>query len=301
MFDVFLPEPITTTRPREHRLRMLEVAADAGRTARAVGSKEISTVFSSFRRFLLTLAMLLGGSQAALALDVGPTSVPVKILDVPIDIMTTASIDIHTNADKLALEVSAVGDLKGLQDKALEIARRLPFPQDPCARKGANLVVNSIDAAHISPAGTAAVIEVSGHATAWGCAKMLGAKVKTEILSDTVTITIPLELYVPDPQQIALRVGGPVDVKTGNPQTAEAVSAVVGDLNGKLTAAIAKALDSSKARAAVPPIPGLDIHIEEASFAQDQDKLLVKTHLKGSATAEALGALTAMAAKKAAP
>jgi hypothetical protein len=51
----------------------------------------------------------------------------------------------------------------------------------------------------------------------------------------------------------------------------------------------------------VPPIPGLDIHIEEASFAQDQDKLLVKTHLKGSATAEALGALTAMAAKKAAP
>jgi hypothetical protein len=79
------------------------------------------------------------------------------------------------------------------------------------------------------------------------------------------------------------------------------VSAVVGDLNGKLTAAIAKALDSSKARAAVPPIPGLDIHIEEASFAQDQDKLLVKTHLKGSATAEALGALTAMAAKKAAP
>ena len=117
---------------------------------------------------------------------------------------------------------------------------------------------------------------VSGHATAWACAKLLGAKVKTEILSDTVTITIPLELYVPDPQQIALRVGGPVDVKTGNPQTAWKPSPrfLATSMPAKLTAAITKALRFRQSASAVGarPIPGLDVTIDQANFAAGSEQ-----------------------------
>ena len=75
------------------------------------------------------------------------------------------------------------------------------------------------------------------------------------------------------------------------PYQALFVNAVLGDVNARLTDAIAKELASDKAQAVVPDIPGLEVHIDKAVFAQDQGKLLVKTHVEGHATSEAVNGL----------
>ena len=61
----------------------------------------------------------------------------------------------------------------------------------------------------------------------------------------------------------------------------DAASAFVGDVNAALTVQLAKLLDTSRARAVVPPMPGLDVTIESAAFAQDGSRLTV--HASGRA------------------
>ncbi|CAM5772706.1 hypothetical protein LMIY3S_03933 [Labrys miyagiensis] len=239
------------------------------------------------------IALLFLGSLAlpAQALDIGPQTVPVKILGITVDVPVTATLDMHTDADRMALNLAATGDLKDLQQKALDIARRLPLPDDACRRKGANMVVDSVDGAHIRADGDTAVLDISGQMTAWACAKVLGQKVKTKLATDTVSITVPVELYTPTPHEVALRVKGEAEIRTGHPETAQAASAILGDVNARLTSAIAKALESDKAHAVVPEIPGLDVNIDKANFAEDQGTLLVKTHVQGHATSDAVNGL----------
>ena len=85
-----------------------------------------------------------------------------------------------------------------------------------------------------------------------------------------------MELYVANPQAVALRLTGPATLKTGDPTTTEAAEALVGDINGALTAQLSKLLDTARARASVPPLPGLDVTIETAAFAEDGPKLTVR-------------------------
>ena len=253
-------------------------------------------------RFLLpALAALLATGHAATALDIGPRAIPLKIAGVPVEVVATAAVDVQTSGDRVALRVVATGDLASIQDNVLEIARHLPLPSDACARKGANLVVNSIDAASITPAGSSVVLSMSGRGTAWACAKVLGAKMKTKITSDTVRITAPVELHQDGPQHVALRLSGQATLETGNPLTAEAASAVVGDLNARLTAALAKALDTASERAALPDLPGLSVTVEKASFEQDQSKVLLRIGGKADMTSAAFNELLDLATRKASP
>lgn len=251
------------------------------------------------RRPLAALLFAIVSGHQALALDIGPTTVSLPVFGIPLDIPIRASLDSKNDKDGVLLDLALTGDLKSLQDNALAIARKLPFPQDACARKGPNLVVNSIDSAHIRAEGETAVIDVAGKVTAWGCAKVLGQKIKTKIATDRIAITIPVELYIPTPRQVALRVKGEASIETGDPQITEIATALLGNLNQRFTDAVAKALDKDKARASVPEIPGLDVRIEQAVFAQDQDKLLVKAKAGGHATSAAFESLIGLAGKKA--
>lgn len=250
-------------------------------------------------RGILAALLICAMGQPASALDIGPTTISLPVFGIPLDIPIRASLDSKSEGDGVRLDLAVTGDLKSLQDNALAIARKLPFPEDACARKGPNLVVNSIDSARIRAEGDTAVIDVAGKVTAWGCAKVLGQKIKTKIATDRIAITIPVELYIPTPRQVALRVKGEASIKTGDPQITEIATALLGNLNQRLTAAVAKALDEDKARASVPQIPGLDIRIEQAVFAQDQDKLLVKAKADGHATSAAFESLIGLAGKKA--
>jgi hypothetical protein len=240
---------------------------------------------------LVAAALACGGSSSSHALDVGPKSLPLTVAGVPVQIPVAGALDVHTDADAITLKASATGDLKSIQDHALAIARGLRLPRDPCAHKNINVVVNSVDAAKITPAGASAVVDLSGHVTVWLCKKILGEMLKTEIASDSVSLSAPVELYVASPQSVALRLTGPATLKTGDPLTTEAASAFLGDVNGLLTAQLSKLLDTARARAAIPPLPGLDVTIESAAFAQDGAKLLVRASGHATMTSAAFGSL----------
>jgi hypothetical protein len=236
---------------------------------------------SALRRFLIALgvfaaSLVYGALRPADALDVGPKSLPLTVAGVPVEIPVTGSLDVHTDAAVMAVKASATGDLQSIQDHALAIARGLRLPSNNCAHKGLNVVVDSIDEATIAPLHTSAVVSLSGHATVWVCSKILGAPVKARIASDHVSITAPVEIVLPTPQSIALRLSGPATIKTGDKLTTEAARAVVGDVNAALTAQLSKLLDSGRARAVMPPLPGLDATIQSAAFAQDGPRLLVR-------------------------
>lgn len=255
------------------------------------------------RRLAVGLLMAAIGCMggAAHALDVGPENLPLTVAGVAVQIPVAGTLDVRTDADAMAVKASATGDLHAIQDQALAIARGLRLPHDPCAHKGLNVIVNSIDAAKITPVKATAVVDLSGHVTIWLCKKILGEMVKAEIASDSVAISAPVELFAPSPQAVGLRLAGPATLKTGDALTTQAASALVGDVNAALTVQLSKLLNADRARAALPPMPGLDARIESAAFAQDGAKLTVRASgratMKSPAFAALLGFLGPQATK----
>ncbi|MGA2043583.1 MAG: hypothetical protein ABSG83_09445 [Roseiarcus sp.] len=240
---------------------------------------------------VLAAAFAGGMSGPARALDVGPKNLPLTVAGVAVQIPVAGSLDVHADDAAVMVEASATGDLVAIQDHALAIARGLRLAREPCAHKGLDVVVESIDAAKITPVEATAVVDLSGHVAIWLCKKILGEMVKAEIASDSVGISVPVELFIPDPRSVALRLAGPAKLKTGDALTTEAASALVGDVDAALTAQLSRLLDATRARAAVPPLPGLDVTIERAAFAQDGAKLTVRASGRAAMTAAAFARL----------
>ncbi|MGO8799427.1 MAG: hypothetical protein ACLQE9_08085 [Roseiarcus sp.] len=242
-------------------------------------------------------AVLCGVAPAARALDVGPKDLPLTVAGVPVQIPVAGSIDARSEADAISLTASASGDLSAIQDHALAIARGLRLPHDPCAHKNFNIVVDSVDAAAITPRGKTAVVDLSGHVAVWLCKKVLGTLLKTEIAADRISISVPVELYLPNPRSVGLRLSGPATLRASDPATAEAASAFADDLNGLLTAQLAKLLDAARARAVAPAMPGLDVTIDDAAFVEDGPKLTVRAHGRASMTSAAFASFLAFAGR----
>jgi len=242
-------------------------------------------------RALIAAAVLIVGATQALALDVGPKAIPLKVAGVSVEIPVIGRFDVRTDADTMALAAFATGDLQAIQDNALPIAQGLKLPSDACKRKGVNLVVNHIDSASLRPMKTSVMIDLTAHVTVWVCAKVLGVPLKTKLAEDDVRITAPVELYLPTPRAVGLRLSATATLDTSNPKLREAATVLVGDVDAALSEQLSKVLDTTRARAAAPSIPGLDIDIESATFAQDGDKLLVKAKGHANVSSDAFTAL----------
>jgi hypothetical protein len=240
---------------------------------------------------LVAAALLCGGASRADALDVGPKLLPLTIAGIAVEIPVAGSIEVKSNADVIALQASATGDLDAIQVHALEIARGMKLPRDPCAHKGVNIVVNSIDAATIAPRQTSAIVDLNGRVTVWLCQKILGALVRAEIASERVSISAPVELYLPSPQIIALRLSGRATLRANNRAIMQAANDFLGDIDAAFSAQLSKLLDSSRARAAMPPLPGLDLAIEHAAFGQEGSKLIVRADGRATMTSTAFASL----------
>src|ERR1700677_2905900 len=241
---------------------------------------------------MLAAAIVLASAGcSALALDVGPKNIPLNVAGVPVEIPLTGSLDAQTDASRLRLKATAAGDLQPIQDNALAIARGIRLPRDSCARNGVNIVIKSIDAASIEPVGSSAKIEISGQAAVWACTKMFGAPLKTRVVEDSFTVTAAVGLFLPNPRTIALRLSGPAKLTTGHSLTTEAADVFVHDVNAALTAQLSKLLDTARARAAVPPLPGLEVDITSAAFAQRGSALTVHGSGRATMTSEAFTTL----------
>ena len=223
----------------------------------------------------VSAALAFATAGPARALDVGPKTVPLKVAGVLVEIPVSGSIDMHTEVEVIALKASASGDLRAVQDN------------------GVNVVVASIDSATITPVKTSVLVNLSGHVAVFACTKVLGSRLKTKIAEDSVSISAPVELYLPTPSSVALRLAGPATLTTGQPATMEAASAFLGDVNAALSAQLDKLLDAERARAALPTLPGLDVEIESANFAQDGAKLMVRASGRAKMSSEGFAALLA--------
>lgn len=161
------------------------------------------------------------------------------------------------------------------------------MPVGNCDRKGLNVVVNSIDDAKIAPEGHAAVIELAGHVTVWGCTGLFGRDAKTIVVSDSVRVTLAVELVVIGGKEIRLKLSRPAEFTTGNALTAEAARVFLGDLNAKLSSALKEMLDARQARAALPELAGADLTIADATFGPAGSVLTVQAKGNGTLNSEA--------------
>lgn len=245
----------------------------------------------------LALAFLSASVIAAGAIALKPKTFPLTVLGVTIGVPVTISFDMKTEADAVAVQLSAEASLKGLQDKALDIARALSVPKGNCDRTGVNPVVNSIDNASIDPVGDTAVVTIGGHLTAWICVKPAGITMKTEGPRDSVTITAPVRISIIDGKQVGLQLAAPVTVKAGSALTGEAVHLFAGDISASITSSLTGALNSDQARAKLPTLAGLDGTITDAAFAADGSTLLIRAHGSARMTGETFDSLLASVSK----
>src|SRR5262249_7209403 len=88
----------------------------------------------------------------AAAMDVQKTF-PLSILGVAVKIPVALSFQANTEDGTLAVQLSAVSDLKEMQDRALEIARKLPVPTGNCDRKGVKVVITASEMPRTNPTG----------------------------------------------------------------------------------------------------------------------------------------------------
>lgn len=229
------------------------------------------------------------------AVALKPKSFPLAILGVQVDVPVKLSFDMNTEGEAVAVQLAAEANLGYLQEKALDVARALPVPKGNCDRNGINPVVNSIDAASISPSENVAIVVITGHVTAWVCAKAAGFK--TEGPKDSVTLTARIRPVVIDGKQIGLQLATPVTVKTGNALTGEVVSLFTGDINGSITNTLTNALNTDQARAKLPKLAGFEGTIKDATFAADGDKLLIRAHAYARMNSDTLSTLLEAATK----
>jgi hypothetical protein len=258
---------------------------------RANGHHRFGSLARAKHCAILGATLCLAPANSSQAVDLNPKTFPLTILGVPIGIPVAISFDAQTVGNELVLEVQAQGNLKDLQDKAIDIARAIPMPRDNCARTGVNPVVDRIDSASITPSGNTAMITIMGQVTAWACAHPFGTTTKTIIAADSVSLSAPVRITVVDQKHVGLKFAGPVSVTTGHALTEEVANLLAGDVNASVSAQLSKALDASQALATLPTLPGLNVTVRDAEFAANGNDMLVKasgTARMGSETFNAL-------------
>lgn len=248
-------------------------------------------------RNALVFALWLASASAGHSLELGPQTFPLKVFGLEVGIPVSADATVRSDANLLIVNVSAVGDLQKVQENALEIARRVPWPDANCAREGVNVVVNRINRASLGAENDTAVLSLAGHATAWVCKKIVGTKAKTILLEDDIELSAPIRAKVFDPRHIGLELAGKPVLKTGA-LPREAASLLLGDMDAALSRELAKALDADSARASFPDAEGIEGSFESAGFVPGSPSLRLAVAGTARMTGTAVGTILAKYGKK---
>jgi hypothetical protein len=98
---------------------------------------------------------------------------------------------------------------------------------------------------------------------------------------------VAMEPTIVDGKEIRLKLSRPAELKTGHALSAQAAQILVGDLNGKVSAALTGMFDVHEARAVLPSLPGANLSVDSAEFAADGAMLMVHVQGGGKLTSEA--------------
>jgi hypothetical protein len=261
------------------------------------GSAQSGVVRRTASRGAAVFACWLASTVAGQSLELGPQTFPLKIFGLEVGVPVSADATVRSEANLLIASVSAVGDLKEVQDNALQIARGVPWPDANCTREGVNVVVNRIDRASIAADSDTAVLFLAGHVTAWVCKKIFGNEAKTILLEDDVELSAPIRAKVIDPHHVGLELAGK-PVLTTSALTREATDLLLGDMDASLSRELTKALDADSARASFPEVEGVDGSFESAGFVPGSLSLRLAIAGTTRITAAALGVILAKYGKK---
>lgn len=228
-------------------------------------------------RFFLSLFLIIMTMEAAAAepLHLSNLQFAVTISGVAVTLSADADVDIHTTADQVTVDGSAIVDLSDLQKQALPLARTIALPSDDCG-----VSVNSIDNASITPNGGAAHLELSGNITGHICKKVLGQTIKAQ-QSSNMTAEADIVAQAAE-DHVGLALQGKVDAHASN-DIVKALMSVFGDTVTKsLSASVAHALDGTQISTSVPTLPDLAIHLSEVSFFGDGPTLKLRARIAAS-------------------
>jgi hypothetical protein len=104
-------------------------------------------------------------------------------------------------------------------------------------------------------------------------------------------------IIIIDQKQLGLQLAGPVSVTPGHALTQEVADLLAGDVSASITSQLAKALDTSQARASLPDLPGLTANIQNAQFADNGPELLIRTTGMAQMTSDTFNTLLALMTK----
>ncbi|MDR3474782.1 MAG: hypothetical protein P4M09_24285 [Devosia sp.] len=236
----------------------------------------------------LIVAGLVVGPVAADPLAVSPQTIPVTILGVDVSLPVSGQVDVHTEAGKFVVKAHVTANLADLQAKALQIAKAIKLPTDRCANKnGANAVVDSIDDAALAADGHNVKLSLAGEVSGYACLAHVGY---TDLGSGQVRASAAVKIAIAEGKTIGLALDGPVSVD-GDGVAGKVIGLLHDQVSSSITDAVAKALDTSKAKAAFPNLPEVDLVIENAQFFAEDKTLMLEGDAMATMTADAFATL----------
>ena len=238
-------------------------------------------------------------------LVVGPLTVSQNVQGVPVNVVSTTYLSLHTTNEGLNFRARVVADLRDLQSKIGSVIDTIPLPTNNCGSFSANNPVVTIWGKELKPEGSAAVLWLHGHVDVWDCREnpipnsklewvndgpfglsrpkivtWPGSPIKNKLAQQPFDVSEPVSLEKTSDTTIRLVLGKP-DIKLGGQFVAitNGVLRLAGiDLNEKANAALQSAIDPTKLQVSVPPdYLKLNPIIESASFISLEGALAVET------------------------
>lgn len=233
-------------------------------------------------RLLSPLVLLLATVEVAHAdpMHLSGLALPISISGVPVTLTADADIDAQPNNDGMTATGKITINLSDLQKHALDLAKTIALPNDPCM-----VTVNHLDKASITPNGSAAHLSTSGNITGHLCRGPLKVDAKSNL-----TIAGDIVAAAKD-DSIGLALSGPVELTASS----DLIKAVIQAFNKPLTDALDKtishALDQTEISTALPALKGAPLKVEDAKFYGNGDTLMLSANVSATLTAAQLLAI----------
>jgi hypothetical protein len=250
-------------------------------------------------------------------LFLGPVTVTQPVQGVPVNIVSSAHLSLHTEADGLYLKAGVIADLNDLQAKIGAIVDTIQLPRENCRSFSANNPVVTIWGKELKAEASAATLWLHGAVDVWDCRENpvpnskvewrienigLGVKtkvpvvvtwpgspIKNKLLTQPFDISEPLNFVRVNDSTVALELGDP-NVQLGGQYVAvtKGLLSIAGiNVNEKARDALRQAIDPTKLQASIPDeYLKLNPKIEAASFEANGSILLATMILSARVPAE---------------
>ena len=268
-------------------------------------------------------------SETSQELLLGPIPFTQPVQGIPVAIVSTTYLSLHTESDGLYLKAHVIADLTDLQAKIGSIIDTIPLPRNNCRSYSANNPVVTIWGKELKATGSTATLWLHGYVDVWDCrenpvpnskvewrVENIGLGIKTEVpvvvtwpgnpiknklATQPFDISEPLEFIRISDSTVALRLGNP-NVQLGGPFVGitKGILSIAGiNINAKARDALWQAIAPTKLQVSIPDeYLKLGPKIESASFQAVGNNLEVTMMLSARVPAAQINEVISQLAAK---